>query len=136
MTLLDSRVQPVKTFYDEESRKLLFPKHRLAGVALTSRPWLVATSLSALGTVVIFPAAYFLHLLSIDGSLAGRPGENIGIAYRFHFSILYPIGAPLFFAFAASVCRNIRSAIRELVVRRRIRAASEGGQDLDVALER
>jgi hypothetical protein len=132
---LGPKSKTVSTFYDEESRKLLFPEHRLAGIALTSAPWLVAISLSVLGAVVIFPAAYFLHLLSIDGSLAGRPGENVGIAHRFHFSILYPLGAPLFFALAASVCRNIRSAIRDLVSRGRIQAVSEGGQDLDVALE-
>ena len=118
-----------------EDRKFLFPNERRIGTFLTAHPFLVFLALSVGCSVILFLPAWRLNLLSIwvhyipgkaCAAAGGKPCanwdfpaspqvRNVGIFYKWNWSIGYSVFIPIIFALAAAACRSVQQSLAQLV---------------------
>jgi hypothetical protein len=106
-------------------REFLFPNEPIIGTTLTSHPLVVFLSLSIGCSSILLLPAWWLNLLSIPVHFPNCPAwhsqvpsnsqTNVGILYKWNWSVGYSVLVPLIFSLAAIACRSIRRSLAELV---------------------
>jgi hypothetical protein len=103
----------------------LFPNDPIVGGLLTSHPLFVFLSLSIGCSLILLLPAWGLNLLSIPvyfpncptwhSHLVSNGQTNVGILYKWNWSVGYSVLIPLIFSLAAAACRSVRQSFAQLV---------------------
>jgi hypothetical protein len=108
-----------------QNREFLFPDEPIVGAILTSNPVLLFLTLSIACSSLLLLPAWGLDLLSIPVHFPNCPNwhshvppdsqTNVGILYKWNWSIGYSFLLPLIFSLSTIACRSIRRSLAQLV---------------------
>lgn len=94
-----------------DTRGLIFRGHGAVGALFTSNPWLVALTATGLVILCLHLPAWLLGL----GHVFDKDGRDVGFFVKYHWSLFYPLLAPVLIVLGIFAFRRMRDAVYQLI---------------------